>query len=687
MNMNAETNLQRSHFGDRWRIRGLFGGGIAALLLLLVASLCFGEARISVDTVFEALFHRQDMLDHHVIWDLRMPRAIIGLFAGAGLAVAGSLLQTIAKNPLASTDTLGINAGAYFMVVAGTIYFPSLLHQSPFLFAAAGGTLAAACAYLLGGGRFANPIRLVLAGMIVSMVIGAFTSALHIFHATETQSLFLWGSGSLAQIDWSGVRYVWPGTVAILIAAFLMGKQFDVLNLDESTAQSLGQRINAIRFVGLALAVLAASVVVSVVGPIGFVGLVAPHLVRLAGLRHHRLRIPAAALWGAVLLTAADVLARAVRSSLGEMPVGAVMAVIGAPWLIWLVLRKMSGITGAPAASSMNIGAGPAHLRYSRVLAVLLILFIGFTLVSMTMGGTRIPLDQLFGSLVGADGASAYSVLLKLRLPRTLVAACAGIALSVSGVLIQASVRNPLADSSILGVTSGAGFGALLVLIAWPQVPIAYLPLAAIVGGLSAAAVIFLFAWRKALNPSVLILLGIAVSAIGSAGIQALIVLGPLWGSTGYIWLTGSTYGRTWDQFATIGVFIVLLVPLAWWLGRKLDLLAFSDDSSVGLGLELHRTRFAAMAIGVLLAAGAVAAVGTVGFLGLIVPHMVRRLIGHNARQSIVLSSLLGALLLVAADAIGRTILAPTEIPSGLFIMLIGAPYFLFLMFRSHVRK
>ncbi|QGG54563.1 iron ABC transporter permease [Paenibacillus sp. B01] len=665
----------------------LFGGGAAALFLLLIASLCFGEAQITVHVVADALLHRQDALEHHIIWDMRLPRAILGVLSGAGLAVAGALLQTATKNPLASTDTLGINAGAYFMVVAGTVYFPTLLHQSPFLFAAAGGGLAALCAYVLGGGRAATPIRLALSGMIVAMVIGSFTSALHIFHATETQSLFLWGSGSLAQLDWHGVAYAWPGVVAVVLIAFFMSRQFDVLNLDPSTARSLGQKVELARFAGLTLAVLAASVVVSVAGPIGFVGLVAPHLVRLSGLSKHSGLLPAAALWGAVLLTGADVLARIVRSSMGEMPVGAMMAIIGAPWLIWLILRKMNGALGSPPSSPMSIGSGRVPIRFPLLAAIMLAAVVSFILVSMTMGGTRIPLGQLFASLIGSEQAGSYSVLLNLRLPRTLVAAGAGIALSVSGVLIQASVRNPLADSSILGVTSGAGFGALLVLIAWPESPIFLLPIAAVGGAAAAAAIIFLFAWRKSLSPAVLILLGIAVSAVGSAGIQALIVLGPLWGSTGYIWLTGSTYGRTWTQVGVIALFLAVLLPVAVRLSRKFDVLAFSDDSAAGLGLPVRKTRLAAMTTGVLLAAGAVAVAGTVGFLGLIVPHMVRSLIGHNTRRSILLSSLIGALLMVMADAVGRTILAPVEIPSGLFITLIGAPYFLFLMFRSQTRK
>lgn len=665
----------------------IFGGGVAALVVLMFASLCFGEAEVSITTVIAALQNRQDLIDHNLVWDIRMPRMMLGLLTGAGLAIAGALLQTITKNPLAATDTLGINGGAYFMVVLGTIFFPATLHQSPFLIAVLGGVAAALAAYILAGGKASSPIRLALSGMIVSLVLASFTNALHIFYAYESQSLFVWGAGSLNQMDWSGVRYAWPWVIGAVVLAFLFGKQFDVLDLDEATARSLGQKVDLTRFLGLALSVLMAAVVVSVAGPIGFVGLVAPHLVRLSGLRSHRWLIPATALWGAVLITGADVLARMVRSGMGEVPVGAVMAVIGAPWLIWLVLRKMKGISGSAGSVSMSVVGRPMKIRYSRLVVILFVLVIALIMVSMTMGATQVPIRQLWASLVGSDSAASYSVILNLRLPRTLVAAGAGIALAVSGVLIQSAVRNPLADASIIGITSGAGFGALAVLIAWPQLPISLLPIAAIIGAVGSAVIVFAFAWRKALNPSVLILLGIAVSAIGAAGIQVLIVRGSLWGSTGFIWLTGTTYGRTWDQVNTIALFLLVLLPLAWNLGRRFDLLAFGDDSSIGFGLPVRGTRLAAMAVGVLLAAGAVACVGTIGFLGLMAPHVVRVLIGHNTRHSIVLSSLLGALLLVLADTIGRTVMAPTEIPSGILITLLGAPYFLFLMFRTFARR
>ncbi|WP_311082258.1 iron ABC transporter permease [Paenibacillus polymyxa] len=679
------TRTDTTGLSKTWRVGSIFGGGLLVLIVLFFVSLCYGEASIPLHTVIEALTQRQDTLDHNMVWDLRMPRTVIGILAGGALAIAGALLQAITKNPLAASDTLGINAGAYFVVVLGAVMFPGLLHQAPFLFAAVGGLLAAVLAYFMGGGRAGSPIRLALAGLIVSMVLGSFTGALHIFYSFETQGLFLWGSGSLVQNDWSGTTYAWPWVVGLSVIAFLLSRQFDVLDLDESTSTSLGQKVSLTRAVGIVLAVLLSTITVSVIGPIGFVGLVAPHLVRLSGLKMHCWVLPGSFLWGALLLTGADVLAKMVHQSSMDLPTGAMMALIGAPWLIWLILWKMKLPSGISGQSSMNIGVRSRKLPYGRLVTLLGCGAVLLTVFSLMFGGMRIPVSDLLSSLFG--GESANSALLQFRIPRTLVAAGAGIALAVSGVLIQLAVRNPLADASIIGVSSGAGFGALAVIIVWPGLPVYMLPIAAIAGATVSATVIFFLSWNKHLNPSVVILLGIAVSAIGAAGIQILIIQGSLWGSTGYIWLTGSTYARNWGQVATILAFLLVLLPIAWWLARRFDLLVFDDSSAMGLGLPVRRTRLLAMTVGVLLAGGAVACVGTIGFIGLIAPHIVRTLIGHHVRRSIVLSSILGAVMLVLADTIGRTVLAPTEIPSGLLIALIGAPYFLYLMYRFNKSK
>ncbi|WP_336780462.1 iron ABC transporter permease [Paenibacillus illinoisensis] len=676
------SSVQGTRPAMNWRAISIYGGGLTALIVLFFVSLCYGEASIPLSTVWDALTGKQNTLEHNMIWDLRMPRTVIGIIAGGALAVAGALLQTITRNPLAASDTLGINAGAYFIVVLGAILFPGVLSQSPFLFAALGGLLAAFAAYFMGGGRRSSPVRLALSGMIVSMVLGSFTSALHIFFSMETQGLFLWGSGTLVQNDWSGVAYAWPWVVGITILALILSRQWDMLELDESTASSLGQRVGLARAGGLIIAVLLAAVIVSVIGPIGFVGLVAPHLVRLSGVRSNRLLLPGVFIWGAALLVGADVLAKMIHNSSMELPTGAVMAIIGAPWLIWLVLTRMKASNGSGISSSMSTGAPSRRFAFGPMAVLFSVVTIALILLSTMFGGLRIPLADLLPSLFRSDGL--FSAVIQLRIPRTLVAAGAGAALAISGVLIQMAVRNPLADASIVGVSSGAGLGAMMVIILWPGLPIYLLPIAAIIGAAIAAVVVFSLSWKKGLNPSAVVLLGIAMSAIAGAGIQILIVRGAVYGSSGYIWLTGSTYARTWDQVKVIGLFLVILVPLAWWLARRFELLVFDDNSASGLGLGVRRTRLLAMTTGVLLAAGAVACVGTVGFIGLIAPHMVRLLTGHKLRRSMFLSALAGAVMLVLADTIGRTVMAPTEIPSGILIALIGTPYFLYLMYRSN---
>jgi len=668
------------------RILIAYVGGAAALIALLIVSLAVGEARLSVRTVAEALTARDAaILDHTIVWGVRMPRAVIGIVAGAGLAVAGALLQTVTRNPLASASTLGINAGAFFVVVAGTVFFPAALKSQPLPFAAAGGAGAALLAFAMAGGRSAPPIRMTLSGMIVSMVLASFTGAIQLFYENATQSLFMWGSGSLVQLDWNGVTHAWPWVAGGLAAAMLLSRQFDVLALDEQSARGLGQRSGAVRLAGAGLAVLLAAAVVSVVGPIGFVGLVAPHLVRLMGMHAHRALLPAAALWGAALVTGADIVARAFRSTLGELPAGAVTAAVGAPWLIWLVLRRLKA-EGGGASASMSVGFRRRRAPFGALAPAFGALLLAGLVGSLAFGGTRIPLGDVIAAVFGQDGASSFAVL-QLRLPRSLVAAAAGMALALSGLLMQTAVRNPLADASVIGVTQGAAVGALLLLVVYPQSSVHLLPFAAMAGATAAAASIFGLAWRRSLRPTVVILLGIAMSAVCSAIVQVLVIQSKLGASAALVWLSGSTYARTWGALWQIGICVAIVLTVVWWMGRRLDLLAFQDESATGLGLPVRNVRLAAAGLAVAVSGVAVANVGTIGFLGLIAPHAVRLLVGQHSRHSAVLSALLGGLLLVAADTVGRTLLAPKEIPSGLVVSLLGTPYFLYLMYRSRADR
>jgi iron complex transport system permease protein len=465
-----------------------------------------------------------------------------------------------------------------------------------------------------------------------------------------------------------------------------LSRQFDVLALDEESARSLGQRSGPIRLAGAGLAVLLAAIVVSVVGPIGFVGLVAPHLVRLMGMHAHRALLPSAALWGAALVTGADIAARAFRSTLGELPVGAVTAAIGAPWLIWLVLRRLKA-EGGGASASMSVGFRRRRASFGALATGFGVLLAAGAVVSLAFGGMRIPVGDVLAGIFGQGGGTSSFAVLELRLPRTLVAAAAGMALALSGMLMQTALRNPLADASVIGVTQGAAVGALLLIVVFPAASVHLLPVAAIAGAVAAAGVIFGLAWRRSLRPTVVILLGVAMSAVCSSIVQVLVIQSKLGASAALVWITGSTYARTWDSFWQILVCVALALAAIGWLGRRLDLLSFQDDSATGLGLPVRHARLTAAALAVVVSGVAVANVGTIGFLGLIAPHAVRLLVGQHSRRSAVLSALLGGLLLVAADTLGRTMLAPKEIPSGLVVSLLGTPYFLYLMYRSRMDR
>ncbi len=699
------------------RPAAVIAAGFLLLAACMLAGLGQGQAGIGFSQAVSALLRTAGGgAAEELVRGVRLPRAVIGALAGSALAVAGVLLQTVTRNALASAGTMGINAGAFFVVVAGTVFFPSMAQLAPLPLAFAGGCMAAVLSYLLAGGRKSTPVRMALSGMIVTLVISSFTGMLQLLFENETGGLFVWGSGLLQQNDWSGVRYAWPWIVLGLLAAWLCSRKLDVMNLGEDTARSLGQRVGLVRGAALALAVLLAAVTVSVVGPIGFIGLMAPHLVRLLGLKRHGLLLPAAAVWGAALLTGADLVSRLFISTLGELPAGAVTAALGAPCLIALALRETRGQGAAEGQAGISAGGGRRQLplaawlagraarreetlhpggayilrsrleaAYSfRLWVLLATLLLAASLVAgIVFGAVRVPPAEVLRVLSGGGESLSRHIVLQLRLPRELAAAAAGALLAASGALLQGAVRNPLADPSVVGITSGAGAGALLLLTLWPAAAGAALPLASAAGAFAAAALVCGFAYRSGLAPTVLTLVGIAVSAAGAALVQLLVIRSAMGAAPALAWLAGSTYARGWDAFAGLGIGAVLILPAAWLLGRRWDLLAFGESVATGLGLKLRQTRLLAAALGVAAAAVAVAYVGTVGFIGLLAPHAARLAAGQNQRRLLVLAPLLGAVFLVLADLIGKTIIAPKEIPSGLVTALVGTPYLLFLLWKS----
>ncbi|MEK3882628.1 Fe(3+)-hydroxamate ABC transporter permease FhuB [Paenibacillus sp. PL2-23] len=680
----SNSPARSANGGTGWKPFAVLLGGVLLLAILTFISLTQGLSRISAGTVLEAILSPQAITEHQIINGVRLPRTVMALLSGAALAVAGALMQSVTRNPLASETTLGVNAGAYLVVVLGTIFWPGLLYAYAFPMAVLGGAAAALAVFGMGGGRKGTPIRIALSGMIITLVLSSVTSALLLLFEESTQGLFIWGSGTLLQNDWSGVRFAWPWIIGGLALIMLAVRHLDLLAFSEETARSLGHHVARTRMLAMAIAITLACVSVSIVGPIGFIGLIAPHIVKLSGITRHGWLLPLSALWGAAILIGADTVARMfARSAIGDLPAGAITALIGAPWIIWLALKssKAFGAGGSSQNVSMYVGSLGRKLSYPVLVSLFSAALIAVCLAALGSGSNAMSLQEVVAALAGNGTALDEKVIWNIRLPRLLTALLAGVALAASGSLMQSSLRNPMADPHIVGVSGGAGVGALAMIVLFSQAD--WIPLGAFVGGLAAAGIVYALAWRRGLNPIVLVLIGIAVASAASAVITMLVIHAKLTLAPALAWLAGSTYARGWPEFNQLLPIVALLVPLGWWLGKRVDLLSFHDSSAQGLGLAVRRTRLLTGLLSVLLASVAASVVGAIGFIGLLAPHAARMLAGPHHRRSMLLGLLFGGTLLVGADWIGRILIAPKEIPSGIVVALLGAPYLLYLMVRS----
>lgn len=315
--------------------------------------------------------------------------------------------------------------------------------------------------------------------------------------------------------------------------------------------------------------------------------------------------------------------------------------------------------------------------------AVLSIALLVAVLVALGSGATAVPWTEMPRALIDPQHP-AYRVLWTVRVPRVVAGVLVGGGLATAGALLQAVVRNPLADPGLIGVTAGAGLGGLLVIIGAPQRP-ALVPVAALGGGLLAASTLLAIARgaRRVTGPLALVLSGVAIQAALFAGIALLTFLFADRAPAFVAFAVGSLHGVGWDGVRLAAVPCGVGVGLAMLATRPLDLLLLDDDSGAGVGLSVERTRMLAAALAALLAASAVSVAGLVGFVGLVVPNWVRTVVGPAHRLVLPLGALAGAALLVSADTTARRVAAPLELPVGALMALIGAPYFLATLWRK----
>ncbi|MEK3910803.1 iron ABC transporter permease [Paenibacillus sp. FSL H7-0331] len=317
----------------------------------------------------------------------------------------------------------------------------------------------------------------------------------------------------------------------------------------------------------------------------------------------------------------------------------------------------------------------------------LLLLLVVLALVSIGVGTLYISpmrtLQVLFDDNVSKSMEA--NVIWNFRIPRLLLACLAGMALALSGTILQGVIRNPLASPDIIGVTSGAAMMAVLYLALFNQsLSIAWMPVFAFAGAAGVAGFIYFAAWKKGVSPLRMILVGMGVSALLEAFKTLFIIFSTIIvASKAHIWIIGTIYGASWKEIHQFTPWLLVCIPILILLVRRLNIQVLGDELPVTLGARIQLQRLGLIATAAALAGSAVAFVGGIGFVGLMAPHISRRLVGGSHGALLLCSAIVGAIILVTADLIGRMVLPPRDIPAGVFTAVLGAPVFLYLLIKA----
>ncbi|SDJ31284.1 FecCD family ABC transporter permease [Billgrantia gudaonensis] len=335
----------------------------------------------------------------------------------------------------------------------------------------------------------------------------------------------------------------------------------------------------------------------------------------------------------------------------------------------------------------LRVADGRFSLRFERrTLAVTLLLVLALVisaLASLSLGSRATPLAQVLEALLFPERSDIVLIVHEIRLPRVLLAILVGGCLGVAGLLLQGLVRNPLASPDVIGITGGASLAAVsFMALGGAALGEAWLPLAALTGALLVALGILALAGRG-VTPARLVLIGIGIAAaLGAATTLVLVLAADTTAMQAYVWLTGSLYAAQWREVAWLAPWALLGLPLALGMARRLDALALGDDMATGLGTAVSGTRLSLLLLAVALSGAAVAFAGGLSFIGLLAPHIARRLVARGHTALVPTSALIGALILLYADLLGRIAFLPRDLPAGIFVAGIGAPFFVYLLYR-----
>lgn len=311
-------------------------------------------------------------------------------------------------------------------------------------------------------------------------------------------------------------------------------------------------------------------------------------------------------------------------------------------------------------------------------------------IMSTGIGDLKIAPWKVVSVFFGGGTSLEQLVVTSFRLPRIIIALLAGMALAVAGGILQGMIRNPLASPDIIGITGGAGAAVVAFLTLFSNddntlmVSIKWMPVAAFIGAAIIAFLVYFLAWRKGVSPVRLVLIGIGISALTQALTTLLMILGPIYrASQANIWITGTVNGSDWQDVWILLPWSLIFIVLSFFITRQLNIQELGEEIATSVGGNVQRQRFLLLLMSTALVGGAVAFAGGIGFVGLMAPHMARRMVGSSFGALLPTAAFIGGILVMVADLIGRTLFLPLEVPAGVFTAAIGAPYFIYLLFKT----
>lgn len=587
-----------------------------------------------------------------------LPRLAMALVAGAALGLSSALLQRVLRNPLAEPATLGLSAGAQLALVAATIALPAVMAY-PVAVAFSGAAATALLVLAATARRRFEPLAVILTGMMASLTATAGAAAVILASGDYMTGLFIWGGGDLTQDGWGPTLRLATILAVASTGTLLALRPLTLLTLGDAEAKAAGLATGSLRLVVIALAVWLAAATTAEIGIVGFIGLAAPLMARLTGIRSSTARMAVAPVFGALLLSVADgAVQLAGHLTALRIPTGAATALLGGP----LILALVPGIANLTRPDVLPAPTVLSRRPAGPVLVALAIVLMGAIATALLAGR-------------GAGGWHFDPANVDWRLARVSLLAAAGALIGMAGTVVQRLTGNPMASPEVLGVGVGAGAGLAVVLITAPLANLAAQATGMMVGAVATLSVLLAFVRRHGFGAERLLIGGIALGALLSSILTSVIATGSPAGFRLLGWISGLLVEPTAGMATGMATILAGLTPLVLVNARPLAILPLGETTARSLGLATTATRAGLVLIAGAATAASTLAVGPMSFIGLIAPHIARSLGLRRPAAHLLGAMLSGAALTIGADWLARVVAFPYQLPLGLFAALIGGGY------------